>query len=438
MTTTALVAAFALPAMAEQTDITQTIEGLQEALNSIEIADDATDVAQTAVNAANLISLEDNLDDVLQDADLDDGNEGIDFEQVASNVLDSGPASFNSADLSGVTQDATNVLNSIGGVGEDGGLPDVNTLYQDADEVVQDAFNDIELSGPATSEDISQAATNALNLATLEDVNGVNSIGAAFEMQQDGDDIFQSAYNELDIRDGITDTNTDDVLQSTQDATNVINMADISEDLNGTLLQELTDSDQSAANVAHDTRRNAEINDLLQAATNIANVLTVGGVATDAIEQNYEDSVQDASNYVEFRDLGLSGEEPKLDDMGELADVIDQTALNGINIAEVALPEGTIAQFSLGSDQTATNVAENGSWYTSIDADIDNFGQSATNVANILSVGALPDLAGASDLTQTFDGVQFSSNAIFHADDLSMVTQATTNVANSISTITGE
>lgn len=67
LATTAIASLLAMPAMAEQTDISQTVNALQEALNTIRIDDDATDVSQAAVNAANIISIDfESLDDVTQ------------------------------------------------------------------------------------------------------------------------------------------------------------------------------------------------------------------------------------------------------------------------------------------------------------------------------------------------------------------------------------
>ena len=67
LTSTALATIFALPALAEQTDISQTVNALQKALNTIDISDDATGVSQAGINAANIISIDfGSLDDVDQ------------------------------------------------------------------------------------------------------------------------------------------------------------------------------------------------------------------------------------------------------------------------------------------------------------------------------------------------------------------------------------
>ncbi len=66
LTSTALATILALPAMAEQTDISQTVDALQQALNTIDISDDATNVSQAGINAANIISIDfGSLDDVV-------------------------------------------------------------------------------------------------------------------------------------------------------------------------------------------------------------------------------------------------------------------------------------------------------------------------------------------------------------------------------------
>ena len=91
----------------------------------------------------------------------------------------------------------------------------------------------------------------------------------------------------------------------------------------------------------------------------------------------------------------------------------------------------TVSQDASDVNQSASNVATNFDFaYT---ADVSNFDQSATNVANILSAGSLPDLNGYTEVNQNFSGLQSATNNVFGADDLFGVSQAATNVANSVS-----
>ena len=55
LATTAIASAVAFPALADDTDIDQSISALQAALNSIVINNDGENVTQAATNAANLI-----------------------------------------------------------------------------------------------------------------------------------------------------------------------------------------------------------------------------------------------------------------------------------------------------------------------------------------------------------------------------------------------
>ena len=107
LTSTALATILALPAMAEQTDISQTVDALQEALNTIDISDDATNVSQAGINAANIISIDfGSLDDVDQFSE----NGMI---QDAINDFETQGTVGNNAILTDVSQSGTNVLNSI-------------------------------------------------------------------------------------------------------------------------------------------------------------------------------------------------------------------------------------------------------------------------------------------------------------------------------------
>lgn len=414
MTTTALAAVLAFPAVAEQTDIDQVVAALQTALNTIEIGDDASEVSMAATNAANLISLSG------EGEDLDDVTQNGAVAQIAVNDFDTdAKLGTPMAELEEIDQSATNVLNSIQ-LGEPG--QEINTLTQGALLVQQTAENQIDvdpLGAGGFSEEIDQDAVSAINLASLNDVEE--------SLTQEAGLSGQSAFNDIDVRDGLDDV--------TQDATNVINSASIADDLDGPAVQNAAANTQGALNNADKADAGASINDLIQAATNVSNSITVGADTEIAgsIEQNYLLGNQDAANFIEFETAGLSGEEPKIPEGGTDPEVvIDQSALNAVNMASVTDMGAFVSQSALFSLQNATNTATGPSGY----GNVDNFGQQAMNVANILSAGSLPDISGTQEVTQTFGGQQNAVNTLAFGNDLLEVTQAATNVANSVSTLT--
>ena len=131
LTSTALATILALPAMAEQTDISQTVDALQEALNTIDISDDATNVSQAGINAANIISIDfGSLDDVDQFSE----NGMI---QDAINDFETQGTVGNNAILTDVSQSGTNVLNSIYLTVDGAQGFDLNRLVQEIDNADQ-------------------------------------------------------------------------------------------------------------------------------------------------------------------------------------------------------------------------------------------------------------------------------------------------------------
>jgi hypothetical protein len=422
LATTAIASLLAMPAMAEQTDISQTINALQEALNTIRIEDDATDVSQAAVNAANIISIDfESLDDVTQSSENG-------MTQNAINDLDTRGSRRNTAVLTNIAQAGTNVLNNVDLTMDTGQGYDINHLSQIVDNASQTAFNDIDVRY-GTSTSIDQDATNVMNMAAMDDLQ---EDYLPNDLMQEVDDSTQFAGNDLDVDLGITDV--------TQDAVNVMNLAEIEDDLKGDSLQNIFgDTSQTAENNAFDTDYRASITNLMQSAVNVANSLSVGENSPNTggsfyqagITQIYDGSDgggQGASNYVQFASLGISGAAPAI--AGDPV-IIDQSALNAINLATVTNVGWTVSQDAMSVNQAASNLATNSDF--SYSADVSNFDQSATNVANILSAGSLPDLTGMTDVSQSFDGTQIATNGMFGADDLNSVTQAATNVANSVS-----
>jgi phosphoribosylcarboxyaminoimidazole (NCAIR) mutase len=72
------------------------------------------------------------------------------------------------------------------------------------------------------------------------------------------------------------------------------------------------------------------------------------------------------------------------------------------------------------------------SFFIAGSGDIVNLDQSAVNAVNVISANELPDILGATDISQTASGFQLSTNIAATTASVSGVTQAATNVANSI------
>ncbi|MFN7023643.1 MAG: hypothetical protein ACK4QP_03820 [Pseudorhizobium sp.] len=256
-------------------NIAQFAIGIQEALNDIEDVTEATDVVQEAVNAANLVSLVSagNLDTILQKSAV---------EQDAENSIESGytwkqygyswKLVRDYVTIDDVTQSATNVANSVSlGDKKLEGTADVLDWIKQGAFVDQYATNDIKVAD--TVLDVSQTAVNAANLITLEmdapDLDKVSQFAV-------GD---QDALNTIEFKewiDGNATDKKDNIIPSTQDATNVVNSVSV-ESVNYTLAQ-FSAVDQKARNVADSVGSNSKIWDFEQTAVNAANLVSIGEI----------------------------------------------------------------------------------------------------------------------------------------------------------------
>ncbi|SEL10819.1 beta strand repeat-containing protein [Jannaschia helgolandensis] len=438
LTTTAIASALALPATAahESTDVTQTVGALQAALNSIVINFDGTTVSQAATNAANLINYTaDDLHDVLQTTDPSTGDGGLGQFAVNSLVSTGG---FSGGVFTGafddVTQTATNVANSIEAL-------NLEDLDQDL-EATQVAINSI--SGPTGITSFNQTAVNAGNLATLDGVQN--------DLDQDVDDTVQTASNSAVSSQGIIVMGAG----NSQSATNVVNSATIVGSVGNHLEQDVDDTlqdasnllsngggesiftfDQSAVNAANlatvdslDDDVNQDVADLaqtasnaavstggifngVQAATNVANSVTVAGAVDDDIIQSVSESghhpqpvSQSASNVA--------------DADGDVGGMI-QNAVNAANLATAASVGDNVDQYAYDLDQDADNLA------FAFDGNINLVDQAATNVVNSL------DIAGTvgGNVSQTLgDSSQTAGNTLDGVLSISNSTQAAVNAAN--------
>ncbi|THV21289.1 hypothetical protein [Peteryoungia ipomoeae] len=275
-------------------DIMQFAVGVQEALNDIKDVTKATDVAQDAVNAVNLVSLADaaNLDTILQKSAV---------EQDAENSIESG-WKFNVwkwkwepdyVTIKGVTQNATNVANSVS-LGAS--TPPIGTAGV-LDSIKQKAFvdqyatNDIKVA--YTVEDVAQTAVNAANLISLEmdapDLDEIKQFAV-------GD---QDALNTIEFKKWIDGNKVvaGKVVPSTQDATNVINSVSVPS-VNLTLAQ-FSAVDQKARNVADSVGSNSQIWDFEQTAVNAANLVSIDSIDTGLGISQVAFVSQNASNLID-------------------------------------------------------------------------------------------------------------------------------------------
>ena len=193
--------------------------------------------------------------------------------------------------------------------------------------------------------------------------------------------------------------------------------------------------DQTATN--HQIATNAilggkwsEFYDLEQAATNVVNSVT--GTEVKRIIQDVETD-QLASNFILGGKHGYDA-----DDVDWNAEDVTytQAAVNASNLVNIDLLKlGGIDQTS-DQSQTATNTAIFQSFYH-ITPDVFDFGQSATNVTNSVTVGQIWSAGcgcyGAYEIDQTADAGQFAANLLSTLGDVSNTVQSATNVANSIS-----
>lgn len=238
---------------------------------------------------------------------------------------------------------------------------------------------------------------------------------------------FQKAINMIVDVDDATD-----IVQTAVNAGNLVNLDSVVFTL-GTVDQ-YADVSQFAFNLI-DGGKGSTFQNLEQAATNVVNSIT--GTTAWNIKQEVKNH-QVALNTI----LGGSGGyDADLD--GALEDAMTQSAVNASNLVDIDKLKNDIVQTSTNS-QTAINTAVFQSqpiyygYYPVgyIDADVWDLGQSATNVTNNVSVGDI-DLSGACacdfEVSQYADAGQLAKNYLSTFGDVNNIIQSATNVANSIS-----
>lgn len=304
VTTAMSMALASSPALASDTDISQVMTGVQNAINDLSVTHNNNGTTQSSTNAANLIDWEAvSFDDLKQSAN------GVD--QTARNEVSSVFGMW--TDL---TQTSTNVLNSID-ISDDGGV-EVSTVEQTIrNDTAQSAVNKADYN-QALNDFVDQDAINAGNLFNGRDIN--EEISQTFDASSsqlasnvatgggDGASVEGLAQAATNVVNSITADDTEsDVLPATQaargsqratngldfgdggltdseqTATNAANLITLDE-LRGTSLQTA-----SLSQIANSTAKfvgagnqweDGNISDFSQSGTNAANILTANSLSS--------------------------------------------------------------------------------------------------------------------------------------------------------------
>ncbi|RMA44161.1 hypothetical protein [Rhodophyticola porphyridii] len=405
---------------APATDLTENVRQVmrysdQTATNSAigdDYFDDLTDVVQSALNVANSVSGA-NLDDVTQRM--------AHSSQRATNTIVSQDDLRATRARNPNLQDAVNAANLINF------LEDAQSLKQVSVSSEQIAYNmvlgpDIYPGNPNFGdvvENLDQTATNVTNSVSVPETADLGD-GDIETLVQRSRDLVQRAGNLIDMGDSIDDV--------TQTATNAANIAQF-DDIEGSVDQRWAQSYQTATNVVAFGLGDAGIYDLTQTATNVVNSLSGDDIkqdGTDVVVSQVVDmsglSGQLAGNFVSFGSEDGEG----------LVDVA-QSATNAANMISLNELQGVTVQNAY-FQQVAGNVAvpNLASFFMTGSGDILDLDQSAVNAVNVISADELPDIQGATDISQFGSGFQLATNIAATTASVSGVTQAATNVANSI------
>lgn len=173
------------------------------------------------------------------------------------------------------------------------------------------------------------------------------------------------------------------------------------------------------------------VEDVTQAATNIANVISID---LDDVNLGFLDQVasgyQAATNYVGY---GAGG-----------AKDVSQEALNAVNLISVETL-GAVDQASTVAQAAINTVKFEGPGYYFHGINVTDVSQDATNVANVASASAgffTFESCDCIEVTQTATAPQTAMNAIYgpsgYMSKLNGATQSATNIANILSGSAGE
>ncbi len=247
----------------------------------------------------------------------------------------------------------------------------------------------------------------------------------------------QEALNTIDDIDDATD-----VEQTAVNAANLVNLeGTYTEDVDfdhadgmGTVDQDAYYLSQVAANVLEGGWASGHYN-VAQSATNVVNSVT-GDSAWNIYQ--FAGAYQNASNYMSFGKDGYDADADVVFDSEGEVEVATQSAVNAANIVDIGELNNEIVQVSVGG-QVASNVAVDvgGGYHWYHGNDVWDFAQTATNVANIATVGVfdLNKCACDWEVDQHAYADQSATNLLSGSGwtDIHNVVQSATNVANSVS-----
>ena len=470
LATTAISLAMATaPAMAgDQTDIDQTLNGAQNVLNSIDVVHNNRDVSQSGTNAGNMINVIDDRgtpnwqgDDIGRT--LDDVNQAGDAAQDVTNRADG-----RYSDWRGLEQEGTNVQSVLNAGRIAGNIE--QTQGSSGDQSVRNSVSGSNVN-KAFDETAAQTGVNAANMAEVGRVDGTVTQTMANGADQDvangmsakgvwdatqegtnianlldsgnvGGDVEQSVNGSGDQTVDNAVTYTQRVDDLSQSGTNVANMAQVNnvsaeldQDTAGGHDQSVVNKIRQDASAGTSTAEDVgNVAETAQEGTNLANV--IDGAPVDSIDQDGAGD-QDVRNVVEFGDsLGLQvGEtDPKPFQPATL-----QAGTNVLNLATVGSFGQVEQQIDPSAAQNVTNRATYGATGTDslpaykIGAVQGGFEQTGTNLGNVLTTDSLASSTGVLEIDQSGSVGQSVTNVLAGNGAISDVTQAGTNVANSVS-----
>ncbi len=245
-------------------DFLQNLGGMQKAINMIVNINDANEIVQEAVNAGNLVNVGANID-------LANVEQNANVIQFATNTLDGDAAVMfwgytDFSDLTGISQSATNVANSINSEGL------VQAAKQTAGES-QFASNAALATFGSTLYDLEQAATNVVNTVTAASSKTVNQVS---DTDQVAINFIHGGMGGYDADDVVWDAEDVDVTE-TQAAVNAANLVNL-DSLTGAIKQDSYGSQLALNKAIFEGYVGGNVYDLGQSATNVANSVTVATI----------------------------------------------------------------------------------------------------------------------------------------------------------------
>jgi hypothetical protein len=309
-----------------------------------------------------------------------------------------------------VEQTVTNLANGI--IDERGNDGDWDDLDQ--------YFGGLQVSGNvAVTEygqwnDLTQEATNVANLVNVDDVDTIWQNAEGFQFS-----VNYAEYGQW-------------VDEAAQSASNLANVVEIDD---GDKIKQFAFINQAAINALHYDGvaeatggncyqdRNGDVAELVQEATNVANLLNAGDV---------EDVYQDAD--IDQVALNLAS-------FGKGISDSSQTATNVANLAQFEELDGDIDQIAEGESQKAANVlaasVSGGAMGDYLTGTIENVSQTSSNLQNVIIAGDIDGHHGVTEVVQQSYTPQMAGNIALGSGFTNNLTQGATNVSNLV-TVTVE